>query len=72
MMGDVGMGVYPKGSNPTDNNMIDFGNYESMAEALNDLINYDIPRGRYGIFQDGTKVTTITQAKKLLKQHKGD
>jgi hypothetical protein len=51
-------------------NMLDFGNYDSMAEALGDLINYDIPKGRYGVFDDGTKVTTIAQAKRMLKQYK--
>jgi hypothetical protein len=48
----------------------DCGEYLEEESALKDLINYDIPKGRYGIIegspQSDGEYRTITEAKKAL------
>ena len=47
----IKMGVYFKETNE----LVDFGEYDSIEDARKDFINYDKPRGRYAILDDGTR-----------------
>lgn len=65
MVEEVGMMVFAK-----DGSELDYGKYNSYVEALGDAINFDIPKGRYVVLDNGIKITTVAQAKKLLKAYK--
>lgn len=45
-MKEIKMGVYN-----ADGELQDFGTYESDEDALGDLLNWDLPRGRYGVIE---------------------
>ena len=57
-------------NNETDE-IEDFGYYPTLKEALLDLINYDIPRGRYGVIECEEfmgEIDTIDEAEEILKK----
>lgn len=64
------MGVYDKKTDELE----DSGSYDSEEDALNDLINHDIPRGRYGIIEGSENIDgeyrTISEASKRLNKIK--
>lgn len=47
----IKMGVYSKETNE----LVDFGEYNSVKDARKDFINWDKPRGRYAVLDNGTR-----------------
>lgn len=70
---EFNMGTY----NKRNGEQQDFGSYTSEEDALNDLLNHDIPKGNYGVIEgsdsvDGeykTKSQVMRALKKLKRTH---
>lgn len=57
----ISMGVYNKDTDELE----DFGTYENIEDALNDLLTFDFPRNRYGIIEGYGELRTKKDIKRL-------